>query len=326
MQEGASIDERNQMISLIDSHCDTAYELYHRNEGIRQNSCSIDLERAKKYKRYAQFFAIWANKSLDDDTAYESFLQISESFYRELENETKSIALVKSFDEMNSAFDRGKIAAFLAVEDARILGGKIERLDELYRRGVKYLTMTWGGSTCIGGSHDAQGGLTSFGREAVKRCFELGILPDISHSNEETADDIINIAYEYKKPFIATHSNSYSVYPHSRNLRDRHLSAAIELGGIVGISLCIYHLKDMSDGKSGVEYILRHIDRYMELGGENIVGLGCDLDGTDLPDGFFGVDDLTRIAEAMSARGYSDELVNKIFFENYYNFIKNNFA
>ena len=81
----------------------------------------------------------------------------------------------------------------------------------------------------------------------------------------------------------------------------------------------------MSDGKCTVDDVIRHIDGYLERGAENILGLGCDLDGTDLPEGFGGVGDLERIAEAMTERGYSDELIEKIFWKNNFEFIKRNF-
>ena len=68
-----------------------------------------------------------------------------------------------------------------------------------------------------------------------------------------------------------------------------------------------------------------HIERYLELGAENVLGLGCDLDGTDLPSGFGGVSDLYKIAEELSKRGISADVINKIFHENYYSFIKRNF-
>lgn len=312
-------------LSLIDTHCDTAFELYHKKQGLDKNSCHVSLEGAAKYENYTQFFAVWANRRRTDDECFEDFIKISDNLFCEIEKNSDKIALVRSFEQMISAWDQGKRAAFLAVEDARILGGKIERLDELNARGVKYLTLLWGGETCIGASHDVLGGLTDFGKAVVRRCFELGIVPDVSHSNEQVTEEISRIAFEYQKPFIASHSNCYSLYPHTRNLRDKHLDDIIVRGGIVGISLCPYHIKDMSDEKCTVDDVMRHIEGYLERGAENVLGLGCDLDGTDLPEGFGGVGDLERIAEAMAARGYSDRLIEKIFWKNNFEFIKRNF-
>lgn len=313
-------------LSLIDTHCDTAFELWRNHESILHNNCHISLEKASVFASYTQFFAIWADKRRTDDEAFEIFLNTSDNLSAEIKKYFDKITAVRSFDEMNQAWTDKKAAAFLAVEDARILGGKLERLDMLLSRGVKYLTLMWGGNTCIGASHDSHGGLTDFGRQVVHECFKKGIIPDVSHSNEQTTDEVSEIAFQYGKPFIASHSNCYALFPHTRNLRTKHLNDIIKLGGIVGISLCPYHLKDMADSKCTVADVVDHIEKYLCLGAEDVIGLGCDLDGTDLPDGFTGINDLEIIAEELLKRNYSDELINKIFYRNFYNFIQKNFA
>ena len=134
------------------------------------------------------------------------------------------------------------------------------------------------------------------------------------------------MALERGKPFIASHSNSYSLFPHTRNLRQKHLDAIKSLGGIVGISLCTHHLRDMTDGKECTALdVFAHIDSYMEAGAEDVLGLGCDLDGTDLPVGFSGVGDLYKIADICQSHGYSEDLVEKIFYKNFYTFLERNF-
>lgn len=314
-------------LSLIDTHCDTALELYTRKRSICQNDCHIDLEKAEYLDDYAQFFAIWADKRKSDDECFTEFLAASDNLSHEINSNTHRISLVRTFNEMKDAWTNDKRAAFLAVEDARILGGRIERMDILRDRGVKYLTLMWGGKTCIGSSHDEVGGLTDFGREVLKKCFEYGILPDVSHSNEQVTDEVAEMAYAANKPFIASHSNLYSLYPHTRNLRKKHLDGIVKLGGIVGISLCPPHLCDVESGeKCTAETVFEHIDSYMSLGAENVLGLGCDLDGTNLPDGFNGIHDLYKIADVCLSHGYSEETVKKIFYKNYYEFIKRNFT
>ena len=57
-------------LSLIDSHCDTAFELYHKKQGILKNNCHISLEGAERFHNYAQFFAVWSSLlRLSDQTA-----------------------------------------------------------------------------------------------------------------------------------------------------------------------------------------------------------------------------------------------------------------
>lgn len=309
---------------LIDTHCDTAYELYCRNEELINNTCHISIDKASTYNKYAQFFAIWSDKRKNNSLAFEDFLKISQYFKKLIEKHSNHISLCTSFKDMNNAWNTNRIAAFLAVEDARLLDGDISRIDRLYSEGVRYLTLMWGGQSCIGASHDATGGLTDFGKEVVNRCFDLGIIPDISHSNEQTTSDIIDIAYQRNKPIMASHSNCYSVYPHTRNLRDEHLEAIIDLGGIVGVSLCPYHLTDTRKECCNVCHVADHIEKYLELGAIDSLGFGCDLDGTSLPYGFLGVNDIKTVADELIKRGISNNTIEKIMYKNYYEFIQRN--
>ncbi len=307
-------------LSLFDTHCDTAYELYHRGVGLDRNNCHVSLENAAVYDQYAQYYAIWSNRRLDDEACFQDFLKISDNFAAEIARMSDRAVLVRSADDLTRAVAEGKHAAILAVEDARLLAGKPERLDELAARGVKYLTLLWGGDTCIGGSHDTENGLTDFGKAVVRGCFARGIVPDISHASERSVDDLLPIAYECGKPIIATHSNSHTLYGHTRNLRDRHFAAIRELGGVVGVSLCPYHLKDQTDAPANAETVFSHVEYYLSLGGEDMVGFGADWDGTDLPAGFDNVSSLAAVAEIMAAHNYSDELIDKLFWKNMYNF------
>ena len=130
------------------------------------------------------------------------------------------------------------------------------------------------------------------------------------------------LAKEYKKPIIASHSDSYSVCKHSRNLTDEDFKDIVSLGGIVGISLCPPHLA--SDGKANLSDIIKHIEHYLSLGGENAVCMGCDLDGTDLPHGINDISDLCKIEAELKRLGYPDDIIEKIFYKNAFEFIKKN--
>ena len=308
-------------LSLFDTHCDTAYELYHRGVHLHANDCChISLDKAEVYDRYAQYYAIWSNRRLDDEACWQDFLRIASNFKAELARIPDQAVQVKNANDLEEAVNAGKHAAILAVEDARLTAGNLARLDEMKALGVKYLTLLWGGDTCIGGSHNTENGLTDYGKALARRSFELGIIPDVSHASEQSVDDLIPIAYEYGKPFIATHSNSHALYPHTRNLRDRHFAVIKELRGIVGVSLCPSHLTDCSVRPATAEDVFAHVDYYLSLGGEDLVGFGADWDGTDLPQGFGGVQDLTQVAEIMARHNYTDELIHKIYWKNFYDF------
>ena len=303
-------------LSLIDLHCDTASELYHRNKQLLTNDLHVSLDKIKQYEHYAQVFAIYTDASLSDEQGYKAYLRIAEHFKEELLRNQFLIGAARSGGEMEGVWTDNRSAAFLAVEDARLLCGQLERLHTLYADGVRFVTLMWSGETCIGGSWNTDSGLTDFGKDVVRECFRLGIVPDVSHASERSVDDVIELATEYGKPFIATHSNAYSVYGHGRNLRDRHFAEVRDLGGLVGINLYRDHLTDTRISPATKATVLSHVDHFLSLGGENTVAFGADYDGAELPDDLPNVSAIAELADTMLAHNYPEELVKKLFWKN----------
>ncbi len=308
-------------LRLFDLHCDTPSALYGNASSLEDNKHHVSLVNASGFSQYVQIMAVWSNCATPDSITHAAFHKIVDYMNDEFERLEDKIAHVRTYAKMNEALKEGKRAAFLSVEDARILESVPERLPVLYARGVRFLTPVWGGESCIGGAHDTTLGLTDFGKQTIRECLKLGITPDLSHASKQTAQDIFAIASEYGKPVIATHSDSASVCPHSRNLTDGEFETIKKMGGIVGICLCPPHLSRDPENASMTD-ILMHIEHYLSLGGENTVAMGADLDGTNLPQGFSHVGDLAKIAEALARLNYTDTLIDKIFFANAENFIK----
>ena len=309
-------------LRFFDLHCDTITELYYGNKSFYENDLHISLKKIEEYERYGQIFAIFSHSSLSDEDGYLAFLKISDFFRRLTEQYSDQILPSQNYGDLSLAWKNGKAAAFLAVEDARILSGKIDRLKEIYKRGVRFLTLLWSGETCIGGSWNTSVGLTDFGKKAVLECFRLGIVPDVSHASLSSAEDIISIAEELQRPIIATHSDSYSVYPHGRNLSDQHFESIRRLGGLVGINLYKHHLSDDRADPADAETVFRHIEHYLSIGGEDIVSFGCDFDGAEFPDIFKDLTSVAILAEIMLRHNYSERLVHKIFSQNAEAFIR----
>ena len=307
-------------LNLFDLHCDTPFELYLHGTKLAENRHHVSLAGADVYPRYTQVMAIWSNRKQDDDTAFRSFNKIADYLMNELHENKDRIAFVrdgKSFDEAST-----QARAFLAVEDARILGGRLDRLPVLYARGVRFLTLVWSGESCIGGAFDTSTGLTDFGRSAVEECFRLGIVPDVSHASVETAGEAFAIAQAHNKPVIATHSCSHSVYSHPRNLRDDQFETIKSLGGLVGVSFCDIHLTEKKGAT--VDDVVRHVEHYMSLGGEDVVAFGTDFDGADMPEGISRPSDLLRVGEALARLNYTDTQIRKLFSENATRFVNQN--
>ena len=309
-------------MKLFDLHCDTATRLLAENQGLNDNGFHVSLKKSAYLSRYAQVMAIWTDKRLTDSEGYERFFEVIKNLENEAIINKNSVKIVRNSKDLKDCITLGITPLIVSVEDARILENDIKRLTVLYQSGVRALTLNWYGTTCIGGAHDTDIGLTDFGKQVVEECFRLGIVPDVSHCSFKGTSDALEIAQAHSKPLIASHSDSYSVNPHTRNLQDNDFITISKLGGLVGINLCPSHL--CSDKDAGVTDIIRHIEHYMSLGGEDSVAMGCDLDGTDLPNEFSDISDLYKIANELQRLNYSNELTDKLFYQNAFNFFTNN--
>jgi len=160
--------------------------------------------------------------------------------------------------------------------------------------------------------------LTDFGKKVVRRCEELGVIVDLSHGSEKIMSDVFEIT---TKPVAATHSNSQSVFYHRRNLTDEQFLEIKKRGGIVGISLCKHHV---SDEPVSITDVIKHIDYYMSLGGENTVCFGCDFDGAAVPADVGDISGVAKICGELKKIGYDDTLIENIMHKNADGFIVRN--
>ena len=309
-------------MKLFDLHCDTATRLLDEKQNLYDNSLHVSLKRAEYLEKYIQVMAVWTNKNISDEEGFLRFFEVVKNLETETGNIESIAHIVKNSMELANCINTGRVPLILGVEDARILSNDIERLSILSSFGVKVLTLNWYGKTCIGGGHDTHIGLSNFGIRVVKQCFELGIIPDISHCSFEGAKMTLDLAIEHHKPIIASHSDAYSISSHTRNLKDDDFKKIIGLEGLVGINLCPEHLS--SNANVGVGDVIKHIEHYLSLGGEKVLAMGCDLDGTNLPAGINGIEDIYKIANEMQRLNYSTDLVDDIMYNNAFNFFVRN--
>lgn len=301
-------------LSLFDLHCDTAYEMHRTQQPLTRNSLAISLENARKFKRYVQVMAIWTDHRLNDEEGWKAYLDI----LNHLKNDA---ALPENRAVLQSSFtDCEKPTLLLSVEDARILGGKLERVDRLWADGVRFLIPFWKGVNCLGGAHDTAQGLTDFGKAALTRALELGMVLDISHASENSAQSMFELAEARSRPVIASHSNAYDICPVSRNLRKEQIASILKSGGVIGINLYPPFL--CKNPVATTEAVIPHIEYFLEQGAADALCIGGDMDGATLPRDIPNLAALPVLAELMLQHNYSEELIRKLFFDNAFGFAK----
>lgn len=299
---------QDSKIPLFDLHCDTLSEIYKKKTDLSDISLHISLEKASGFSPYIQIGAIWSDYRYDNDTAY--------SFYKKCLN-----YINKQKIPLTTVLPTSALPCFvLAIEDARLLNNDLNRLYSLYYDGVRVITLNWRGNSCIGGGWDTDYGLSDFGFNVVKACYEKGITVDLSHSSLLTQKDVLNLAVKLGFTPIFSHSNSYYVCKHNRNLKDEIFKEIVSLGGIVGISLCPEHLDNIK--QADFYSIIKHVHHYLHLNGERNISLGCDFDGiASLPTGFKSIKDLESLYSLFLIE-FGPKITNKIFFYNAYSFFE----
>ena len=187
------------MIPLFDLHCDTFSKIYKNNCTFSSPSFHISEDKIGIFHPYVQICAIWSDCLYGDEDAYLKYK----------DNIAYLFELNMKFNNFANFVDYPSFV--LAVEDARILNYKLQRLDDLYTDGVRVLTLCWKGSSCIGGGWDTALPLTDFGVSVVKKCYEKGIIVDLSHSSLQVQSQAIKLAQDWGKIPIYSHSNSFSI-------------------------------------------------------------------------------------------------------------------
>ena len=283
---------------LFDLHSDTPYRLYYESRSLRDPGLQVSADALDAFEFLGQVFALFCRPELSDDEAYTAFF-----------------AMRKRLTEELRPYLGERFRPILAVEDARLLGKSSDRLAALAEAGVQILTLLWKGETVIGGAYDTEVGLSAVGKRALSDAFSLAIHPDASHASYRAFFDIAESAARHSRPFLATHSDSYSVCPHPRNLRDEQFLAIRDSGGLVGLCLCPAHLTER--GEATVYDVLRHLEHFLSLGGEDTVAIGTDFDGIDnTPRGLRRSRDLHSLSDALVRHGYPSVLIQKLFCNN----------
>ncbi len=302
-------------MNLFDLHCDTASEILKQNKNLKSNSLHIDLDRIKGFKSYCQVFAFFVPDGLEPEKSLSTFINTYDYFEKQLAKNKPDIYLCKNRGDMEYTINQGRTAAIYSIENGAALGGDLNTLYFCAGIGVKLITLTWNGENQLGFGCKCGGGLKPFGIEAVRIMNELGIVADVSHISDEGFWQVIDLA---RSPVAATHSNSRFVLPHERNLTDEQFCAIRETGGIVGINL--YPLFLSGREEADFEDIFRHVYHFLELGGENTLAIGADFDGAGMDKKWNGVQFIPDVYGYLSSRGITDDILDKIFFKNAYDF------
>jgi len=226
------------------------------------------------------------------------------------------VAVARTKAELDGQLDRGGIAAVLGVEGAHALEGRVERVEALSARGVRFMSLTHLGNNELGGSSYPFTGnrpLTPLGRQVLDEMVRVKMAVDVAHASRATLREIL--AHPTARLF-SSHTGVAAEASPWRNLDDAALRTIADRGGVAGIIFATVYLggKRMGD-------LVRHIRHALRAMGEDGVALGSDFDGmVPLPEGMRDVRDVPKIAVALRESGVEERIVEKIMGANWRRF------
>ena len=307
----------------IDMHCDSLLKGIIDGQLYDHPGHMFDVSRMVLAGQGAQFFAVFfpprpvGNSISGESRPFPSDDDLFEKTAALLLDTTAAhpdvIAMAYSAADIDRNEAAGLCSAVLTIEDARAVGGDMQRLRQYYDSGARVLGLTWNHPNCFGypNSSDPQAmrrGLSGFGKTAIEEMNLMGMLVDVSHLSDGGFFDVAALS---SKPFAATHSNCRALCDHPRNLTDTMIRQLAAAGGVSGVNFGPEFLT--SDGKreSRIEDICRHVLHFINKGGEDCVGLGTDFDGIQ---GQFEIGqptDMEMLFQALLKKGLSERQVEK---------------
>lgn len=327
--------------------------LSHELDGDRPEF-DTDIPRLRAGGVRAQFWSVFVPGSYAGDLAVAATLEQVDAVNAIIDRYPAAFTRVTDADDFDRAVTAGPgapIASLMGAEGGHSIANSLGVLRTLHRLGVRYLTLThnenndWADSATDEPRHH---GLTAFGTEVIREMNRLGMIVDLSHTSADTMADALAVS---TAPVIFSHSSARAVCPHPRNVPDDILADMAAQGGLCMatfvapfVSEAAYEWRERAEDQArheGIDVhdfeqmtayydtyplemppatmddVVAHFEHLREVVGVDHIGVGGDFDGTSwLPEGLTDVSGYPRLWEALTARGWSREDLEKVGWRN----------
>jgi membrane dipeptidase len=213
--------------------------------------------------------------------------------------------------DLEAAKAAGRPALIGTIEGCHFMDGRLERIGEVYRRGIRHLQIVHYMPSELGDqqTEDAKwGGLSPLGADVIRECNRLGIVVDVAHGTLELVKQAAGVS---SVPFILSHTSLATAPPsrYSRLISAEHARLMAQAGGVIGVWPAAFTFVDARDWAAGIA-------RLVDVAGVDHVGIGTDMEG--------GVDevwddyaDLPAVVDLFLRRGFGPAETTKLIGGNY---------
>lgn len=334
-------------MKFFDTHCDTAMKVLDGKLDFSTGKGGhISLPSLSSAGSCAQVFACFVLSEQHPGQERNRAVDMINTIYSMAEKSAGRLRVVTNASDLRSCCEgSAAVAAIIGLEGADPLEGKAENLRYFHKLGVRDIIPAWQDNPFSGTAFGTNTPLTDEGKKLVELAEELHVMVDVSHLSDAAFADVSGMT---KRPFIASHSNCRALCPTLRNLTDDMIRKLADHGGVMGINLAPSFLdpdyyrqafprwqrslqqetskQEKEKLKSevqalprpSIDWITRHVLHTIQVGGEDVVGLGGDLDGiSETPQGIDTIADYTKIPDLLLDAGLTEKQVDKVCYDNF---------
>jgi membrane dipeptidase len=257
-KDEAKLEKKVQRIhnkcQTIDTHCDTPMLMVKPGFSVcsenKAPESRVDLPRMKKGGLDAIFFAVFTGQKPRTEANYKSTYalanQMLDSIHSSLKQNSGLATLALKADDLTKIEETGKRAIYIGMENGFPLAKDISRVEEFYKRGVRYITLchSYHNDICDSSSDSKpaeHNGVSDFGKQVIAEMNRLGMMVDVSHASDKSFFDIVELS---KAPVIASHSSVRAIASHNRNMTDEMIKTLAAKGGVIQICLLDEYIKN----------------------------------------------------------------------------------
>lgn len=238
----------------VDTHCDTPMLMVKPGFNVRDEhkapESRVDLPRMKKGGLDAMFFAVFTSQKPRTEENYQKTYalanQMLDSIHAMLKKDNDLATLALKAEDLAKIEKTGKRAIYIGMENGFPLAKDISRVEEFYKRGVRYITLchSFHNDICDSSSDGKpaeHNGVSDFGKQVISEMNRLGMMVDVSHASDKSFFDAIELS---KAPIIASHSSVRAIAQHNRNMTDEMIKKLAAKGGVIQICLLDEYVKN----------------------------------------------------------------------------------
>ena len=214
-------------------------------------------------------------------------------------------------EDLWAAQHAGEPALIGTIEGCHFVEGQLERIQEVYDRGIRQLQLVHYMPSDLGDIQTeapAVGGLGAPGAEVIRACNRLGIVVDVAHGSFEMVQQAATVS---RTPLVLSHTSLARTTPsrYSRLISADHAKLIAQTQGVIGIWPARFQFADVPAWVEGMA-------RMADVAGIDHVGVGTDMEG-GINEVCVDYADLPVLADCLLRHGFTPVDAAKVLGGNY---------